>query len=220
MAMQSLNQIAEWINNRDLPQLPPERKPMTISERDAEIVNTAFDRLQVIFPAWQRAFPTPESLKAARSEWTKALVEADCVSDHQLTNGFRVAREQNIPFFPSPGMFVKWCQPSPEILGMPTVEQALHEIARHKPSHPAVILAAKATKYERNNLSASEYQPIFARSYEVLVRRVMAGEDLSIEIPKALPKRDEVKLSQEEKDRISAKWGPKIRELLKKGGAA
>ena len=219
MAMQSLQQIANRIDPANLPELTPVRKPVAISERDAAIVNQVFDRLQVIFPAWQRAFPTKDSLSAARKEWTKALVEADCVSDQQLNLGFKSARERDIPFFPSPGMFVKWCQPTPESIGMPTVEQALYEISRHKSSHPAVTLAAKATRFERENLSAIEYAPVFTRHYEVLVRRVMAGEDLSAEVPKALPKREDVKISPEEKKRIAAKWGPKIRELLKKGGA-
>lgn len=217
MAVQSLNQIAERINNHDLPQLPPERKPMAISERDAEIVNTAFDRLQVIFPAWQRSFPTPESLKAARSEWTKALVEADCVSDHQLAHGFRIAREQNIPFFPSPGMFVKWCQPTPESLGMPTVEQALSEVARHRSSHPAVVLAARATRFERETLSAIEYAPVFSRAYELLVNRVLRGEDLSAEVLKGLPAKTQIQHSPEFYQQSGLRGVSKLKALFKRG---
>ncbi|WP_051448997.1 replication protein P [Tolumonas lignilytica] len=219
MTMQSLQKIAAGITPDNLPAIPAERKPVFISDRDTEVVNEIFERLQAIFPAWKHAFPKPEHLAAAKSEWTKALVEAGCVSDAHLTHGFRIAREQDIPFFPAPGQFIKWCQPTPETLGMPTIEQALHEISRHRASHPAVILAARATRFERETLSASEYQPVFERFYEVLVRRVMAGEDLSVEIPKALPKQKDIQISPEERQRIAEKWGPKIRELFKHGGA-
>lgn len=197
MALQSLNQIAERIANHDLPTLPPERKPVAISTNDARVVNTVFDRLQVIFPAWQRAFPTPEALKSARQEWTKALVEAGVVTEQALAIGFRAAREKDIPFFPSPGMFIKWCQPSPEALGLPSVPQALNDIARHKETHPAVILAARATRFERSTLTAAEYEPVFARHYEILVKRVLAGEDLSVEVPKALPSQQDITHSPE-----------------------
>lgn len=197
MTMQSIAQIAAQIASRDLPQLPPERKPVAISANDARVVNTVFDRLQVIFPAWQRAFPTPEALKSARQEWTKALVEAGVVTEQALAIGFRVAREKDIPFFPSPGMFIKWCQPSPEVLGLPSVHQALNDIARHRETHPAVILAARATRFERSTLTAAEYEPVFARHYEILVKRVLAGEDLSVEVPKALPSQQDITHSPE-----------------------
>ena len=197
MAMQSMTQIMDGINTACLPELPPERKPTTISQRDARVVNTVFDRLQVIFPAWQRAFPTPEALKSARQEWTKALVEAGVVTEQALAIGFRAAREKDIPFFPSPGMFIKWCQPSPEALGLPSVPQALNDIARHRETHPAVILAARATRFERSTLTAAEYEPVFARHYEILVKRVLAGEDLSVEVPKALPSQQDITHSPE-----------------------
>jgi hypothetical protein len=197
MTLQSLAQIVNDFSASGLPSLPEARKPVAITERDAEIVNEAFARLQVIFPAWQRAFPTPESLQAAKSEWIKALVEADCVSDTQLVQGFRTARGQDIPWFPSPGQFIKWCQTSPEALGLPSVDEALVDVCRHRPSHPAVVLAARATKWERQTLTAEEYRPVFEQAYEQLLHRVMAGEDLSLEIRKALPTREQIKHSPE-----------------------
>ena len=219
MALQSLNQIAERIANHDLPTLPPERKPVAISANDARVVNTVFDRLQVIFPAWQRAFPTPEALKSARQEWTKALVEAGVVTEQALAIGFRVAREKDIPFFPSPGMFIKWCQPTPEALGMPSVEQALHEVSRHRASHPAVVLAARATRFERETLSFSEYAPVFERAYEHLVRRVMSGDDINADVVKALPAKGRI-IEPWEKYQARGLSGTKhLKSLFKRGEA-
>lgn len=197
MAMQSIAQLVNQISQDGLPAIPEQRKPNSISTRDAAVVNEAFDRLKVIFPAWQRAFPTAESLAAAKSEWTKALVEAGVVTDWALSIGFKVAREQDIPFFPSPGQFIKWCKPTPEAFGLPTLEIALMEVARHRATHPAVVLAAKATKWERQTLTADEYKPVFERAYEQLVRRVMAGEDLNAEVMKALPTKEQIQHNPE-----------------------
>lgn len=197
MAMQSIAQIVEHIENGDLPMIEPERKQLVISERDAQVVNNVFEKLTVIFPAWQRAFPTPETLKSARTEWTKALVQAGVVTTQALQIGFNVARKQDIPFFPSPGQFISWCKPTPEAFGLPTLEIALMEVARHRATHPAVVLAAKATKWERQTLTADEYKPVFERAYEQLVRRVMAGEDLNAEIVKALPTKEQIKHNPE-----------------------
>lgn len=202
MTMQSLNQIVERISNGDLPSLPPERKPVTISENDARVVNTVFDRLQVIFPAWQRAFPTPEALKAARQEWTKALVQAGVVTEQSLAFGFKIARTRDIPFFPSPGQFIDWCKPTPEVFGLPSVEQAFHEVMTRRAKHPAVVLAAKATRRERGELNSSEYMAVFTNAYEQMVRRVMAGEDLNAEIIKALPGKGDVYMPEQNPEKL------------------
>lgn len=186
MAMQSLQQIAAGITPDNLPAIPAERKPVFISDRDTEVVNEIFERLQAIFPAWKHAFPKPEHLAAAKSEWTKALVEAGCVSDAHLANGFRIAREQDIPFFPAPGQFIKWCKPSPELLGLPSVEQAIHEVITRRAKHPAVIKAARETRYERGTLPPAEFALVFARAYEIIVSRMMNGEDINVEIVRGI----------------------------------
>lgn len=218
MTMQSLTQIAERIENRDLPAMEPEKKPLVISARDAQVVNDVFEKLTVIFPAWQRAFPTPETLKAARTEWTKALVQAGVVTTQALQVGFKVAREQNIPFFPSPGQFISWCKPTPEMFGLPSVEMALMDVARHRSTHPAVVLAARSTKWERQTLSAEEYKAVFERAYEQLVRRVMAGEDLNCEVMKALPTKDQIKHSPEFYHEAGQRGLEKLRAAMRRHG--
>ena len=219
MTMQSLQQIVSGIASGDLPATPAERKPIAISARDAQVVNSVFERLKVIFPAWQRAFPTPEAMKSARQEWTKALVEAGVVTEQALALGFKVARERDIPFFPAPGQFIKWCKPTPEALGMPSVEQALHEVSRHRASHPAVVLAARATRFERETLSFSEYAPVFERAYEQLVRRVMSGDDINAEVVKALPSKGRA-IEPWEKYQARGLSGTKhLKSLFKRGEA-
>ena len=217
MAMKNINELVHSYQNNPVYQTQPQRQAPAISERDAAVVNMVFEQLQAIFPAWKRAFPTQTSLDAARSEWTKALVQAGCVTDSQLSHGFRVARESDIPFFPSPGMFIKWCQPTPESLGLPSVEQALHEVSRHRATHPAVILAARATRFERETLSASEYAPVFTRAYEVMVERVMRGEDLEAEVLKGLPQKNQIQHSPEFYQEAGQRGVSKLRALFKRG---
>ena len=175
----------------------PQYQRPSLSPEARKAVSGVFIQLQSIFAAWKHAFPTDEMLAGAKREFAKALIEAGVTSLEQVAVGMREARKQTIPFFPAPGMFIKWCEVTPESLGMPSIDQALHEIARHKISHPAVKLAAMATRFERGALSASEYRPIFEREYGELVRRAMAGENLEASIPKALPTRDQVQHSHE-----------------------
>lgn len=194
------------------------QRPAPISDRDAEAVGRLLERLKLVFPAWKRSFPTELAERRAGQEWTRALIDANCTSPEQLSRGMKQARLQDIPFFPSPGMFIKWCELTPESLGMPTIDQALHEIARHKISHPSVRLAARATSFERGALSANEYRPVFERAYQEMVRRVMAGEDLGAEIKKALPTRDQVQHSPEYYKQVGLKGLEKIKAQLRMRG--
>lgn len=173
------------------------RGPAPISDTDAQVVNKLLEQLKLVFPAWKRAFPNLDAEKRAGMEWTRALVDADCTSREQLARGMKQARMQDIPFFPSPGMFIKWCELTPESLGLPTVAIAIMEVARQRFSHPAVELAWKATRFESQTLSEADYRPVFARAYEIQVRRVLNGEDLQAEILKALPTREQVAHSPE-----------------------
>ncbi len=197
MTMKSLTQIMGEYQAHGLPVMPAEKHRFEPSQTDIQVINGVFKQLQVIFPAWQRAFPNTEALDMARKEWIKALVESEITTKQSLQFGLEAARKKDIPFFPSPGQFISWCQPTPEMFGMPTLDVALMEVARHRATHPAVVLAAKATKWERQTLTAEEYKPVFERAYEQLVRRVMAGEDLNAEVVKALPTKDQIKHSPE-----------------------
>ncbi|GAA3721240.1 hypothetical protein GCM10022421_32260 [Oceanisphaera sediminis] len=192
--------LAEIASTRDIAlggQPYEQAGPAPISDTDAKVVGRLLEQLKLVFTAWKHAFPTPEAEKRAGREWTRALVDANCTEREQLARGMRVARTQSIPFFPSPGMFIEWCELTPESIGLPSVDQALHEIARRRSSHVAVTLAARATRFERGTLTEKEFRPVFERVYAELVRRVLEGEDLEAEILKALPTREQVQHSPE-----------------------
>lgn len=171
-----------------------EQKPVApIGDGDAKVVARLLEQLKLVFPAWKRSFPTADAEKRAGMEWTRALVDANCTSRDQLARGMRQARMQDIPFFPSPGMFIKWCELTPESIGLPSLSRAFEDAARRRDSHPAVTMAARATRFESQTLTADEYRPVFEQAYMQLVRRAMAGEDLEAEILKALPTREQIK---------------------------
>lgn len=194
------------------------QKPRELSDRDTRVVTLLFKQLQVVFPAWQRAFPTPESQARALREWTLALIEAQCTSAQQLEMGMRKAREQDIPFFPSPGMFIKWCEITPESLGLPTVDQALADVARHRKTHPAVVLAARATRFERQTLSADEYRKVFSHAYEQVMHRVIAGEDPAAEVLKGLPTQSQIQHNPEYYHEAGQRGVSSLKALFKRGG--
>ncbi|MGL4756138.1 MAG: replication protein P [Aeromonadaceae bacterium] len=194
---------------------PPQR---ALTDHDSQMVSLLFEQLKIVFPAWRHAFPSDDSQRRALAEWTRALVDADCTSREQLQLGMRVAREQEIPFFPSTGMFIKWCQITPEALGLPTVDQALADVSRHRKSHPAVVLAARATRFERQTLTADEYRKVFAQAYDQVVRRVMAGEDIEAEVLKGLPTREQIQHNPEFYQQAGQRGVARLKALFKCGG--
>ncbi|MGL5597936.1 MAG: replication protein P [Aeromonas sp.] len=196
MALRSLSEVLDGMPSA-MPSTPSRSVPAAVTERDARLVAGLFEQLKVVFPAWQRAFPSPEMQARALREWTVALVEANCTSREQLQLGMRMARSQGGEWFPSTSRFIKWCVVTPESLGLPTLDTALAEVRTRRYSHPAVKLAAKATSWELQTLSAEAYRSVFDQAYVQLVRRMMAGEDLNAEVSKGLPARSQIQHSPE-----------------------
>ncbi|MBC6396296.1 replication protein P [Aeromonas hydrophila] len=166
----------------------------------ASVINHLFSELQSCFPAWRQTFTSKADIDAAKRVWARGLVEAGIHSEQQLQWGLRKARRSESPFWPSVGQFIKWCQPDPAEFGLPTPEAAFREASRNshpasvdcKWTHPAVYVAAReAGKFELANLPRDKSWPLFQRAYSITVRRVLEGEDLSCEIPKALPQKRE-----------------------------
>ncbi|MFS6536921.1 replication protein P [Idiomarina loihiensis] len=189
----------------------------------AGIINKLFAELQACFPAWKHSFSSQQDIAAAKRSWARGLIEAGISSEQQLRWGLRKARRSESPFWPSVGQFIKWCQPDPGDYGLPTPESAFKEASRNshpacicnKWSHPAVYVAAReAGKYELANLPQDKSWPLFKRSYDIAVRRVLEGEELDGEIPKALPKTPEPRPVAPE---IAQQHIDRIKQMLKRG---
>ena len=151
---------------------------------------------------FHKAFPEKQDLIIAKKFWLDSLRE---FSPAQIVAAARqVVREQT--FLPSLSTMVQACLKGREVHGLPDNRRAYTEAcnaaspkAEQTWSHPAVYLAGKAAGW---HLLASEPEsvamPIFEYHYEQLCRKVVAGEQLGIDAPPALPEKIETPLSAEE----------------------
>lgn len=104
-------------------------------------------------------------------------------------------------------MFRAMCQFSDSDLGIPAAKQAYYEACMAKSpknaqkySHPIVYYAGVATGwFDLANMPEGQVFKKFEYNYEVLKRRVIAGEQLSIDVPKAIPEKISRVLTNEEK---------------------
>lgn len=170
------------------------QQPRSVDPGTASVVNSLFAELQCIFPAWKQAWPDEDSLKAAKRSWIKGFMAAGINSLEQIRFGIQQCRQSGGEFAPSVGRFIKWCEPTPEMLGLPDAAKAYreacanaHPAADRKWTHPAVHHAACETGfYELASLTEERSRALFDRNYAITVRMVLTGQPLR-EIPLALP---------------------------------
>ena len=156
-----------------------------------------FAELRSIFPAWKWAFPDDQSQNQAKRTWAKAFIENRIHSIQQVQRGLSKARASGSPHIPSVGQFIKWCQPEPSDFGLPDEREAYFEALRNATefeqkewSHPAVFVASRETTTHVLRAKAEkDSYAMFQRNYQIACRRVFSGEDLSKEIPLALPEK-------------------------------
>lgn len=193
-----------------------------IDEGSARVVNALFKELCSIFPAWKQAWPNDAALKAAKATWIKAFAKAGINSLEQIRYGIEACRDLGQDFAPSVGRFIKMCEPTAEMLGLPSADKAYAEACRNahpsadrKWTHAAVMHAANETGfYNLNTLKEDESKKLFNRNYDIACRMVAKGEPLK-EIPKALPSEVSVPAKPETVNRELAK----MRAMLKGGRA-
>ena len=126
---------------------------------------------------------------------------------------------QNEKFLPSLNTFLNQCRPSYDSMGLPEAHAAYRE-ACMKPSpkseqawsHPVVYFAGKASEWHFLASTSEKIAfPVFERHYDVLCKRIIAGESLDIEVPKAIPQSITPPLSKEQQRNY-------LKELRKKTG--
>lgn len=195
--MRTVNEIipAAIRGKHAAPEAPQtQTQPRAIDRGAARVVNSLFAELQCIFPGWKQAWPNDLALKAAKRSWIKGFMAAGINSLEQIRYGVEQCRRHGGDFAPSVGRFIGWCQPTPEMLGLPSVSAAYREACRL--AHPSADrgcasqaiyhAACEAGLYELAHLPQDKSFALFERAYAVTVRMLLAGEPLR-EIPKALP---------------------------------
>lgn len=158
---------------------------------------------------FHKAFASDEQLMMAKQLWLNTLCD---LSPQRLTEGTRRAIKAS-KFLPTLQSIREYCDPSPEELGLPDVYAAYVEACRapspkaeYHWSHPAVYFAGKASDwfFLANNVE-SKALPVFKRNYDILCERVLAGEELELPVPLAIPENISKPLSNlERKERMKA----------------
>ncbi|WP_322614229.1 replication protein P [Pseudomonas sp. BIC9C] len=178
----STNQLLSTMGN-----LPPVAlvQPKQLPPGTADVVNALFKELQAIFPAWKQAWPDDESLKAAKRSWIKAFLVAGINTLEQIRYGLQNCRQIGGDFAPSVGKFIKWCQPTPEMLGIPSHDKAFREALENSHpsrfgertwSHPAVRHAAlQCELHNLGDLIPEKASKVFDRAYDITIRRLVQG---------------------------------------------
>lgn len=167
-----------------------------------QVINALFRELMAIFPAWKQAWPDQDAIGAAKATWTKAFMAEKITKIEQIRFGIEQCRKLGSDFAPSVGKFIKLCQPTPEMLGIPPLEKAFREACRNahpsmagqgKWSHDAVWHTAKECGFEPlNRLETSLALKLFERNYVITIRRMVEGLPLQA-MPLALPAKAEAR---------------------------
>ncbi|MBX8528531.1 Replication protein P [Pseudomonas cichorii] len=206
-----------------------------VDDATGEVVERLFRQLQAIFPAYKQAWPDDKALASARRSWTKGFIAARINTIDQIRFGIEQCRMSGSPFAPSVGQFIRWCKPTPEMLGIPSTDKAFREAllnlhpgrsSSRQWSHSAVRHAAlQCEMHNLTELEPDKAMDVFERAYEITVRMLVDGlplDDIAIGIGHDGQK-SEFEIAQELSDRVAIELialqgipadGAKARELL------
>lgn len=179
-----------------------------LQARAVEIVFRVFARRWHV--RWRSVAEDPK----ARDVWLADLRGAG-LSDADVKRGIVRTRELEWP--PSVGEFIHLARPSPEDLGIPSLERAFVEACRglhpqyasdqHRWSHPTVFHAAKAIGGQRLCFGPQDaVRKEFSYQLDVMVRRFLAGEQLDVPVPRALPERVHVETRDGPQRQAFRRW--------------
>lgn len=181
------------------------------SELDhVDAINQVFAEFEFAYHnQFHKAFSAPESLVIAKKYWLSSL---ENYSPSQIVHAAkRVISKQD--FLPSIAAFLRACDEGIDLFGLPATRLAYLEAcsapspkADFEWSHEAVYLAGKSAGWF---LLSSETEavalPLFRYHYELLCKRVLQGEELTIDHPTPIPEKVSRRLSRDEKkERVAA----------------
>ena len=139
-------------------------------------------------------------------------------SDSQIDSA--LDRTKGFTGFFKTGVFYDICKTAElENHGLPEPRAAYQQAcmapkpkAKAKWSHPAVYQAGMQTGwFELASMPTDDIYPRFAYNYDLICKRVIAGEDITIPVPEAIPEKISAPMTQQQKIRQMAS----IRETVK-----
>jgi len=171
-----------------------------------DAINQVFTELELAYHnQFRRAFPDAAQLAMAKQLWLHALCD---LAPARLRAGVRRAARQS-EFLPSLHTLRQFCDPAPEELGLPDAHAAYIEACRAPApkrdarwSHAIVYRAGvESDWYFLANNPESVAFPVFKRNYELLIARLLDGEQIDAPLPKALPEEIPAPLPRDENKR-------------------
>jgi hypothetical protein len=168
------------------------------TEQSYNVINALFSQLASIFPAFNKAWPTPIEFEVAKKNWLLALVENNINTMAKLQIGLKKARALDKPWVPSVGQFIEWCKPALKDYGLPEPFEAYREACRNAHevkyncnalwTHQAIYDAASRT----GMFELEKKQKEFLIYYERACQTVFEGGTLK-DLPKLIPNMPEEK---------------------------
>jgi hypothetical protein len=179
---------------------------LTLTDHD---MGTLWERMTQMFGhRWVSAYGASDT----DNVWLACL---DGLSPEQLRSGMRAVARGGEAWPPTAPQFRKLCESATLAdHGLPDPERAYREAASnaHNPSrvnwsHPAVYVAGRETGWFdlRHAEMGDRIEQRFRRNYEIVTRRVLAGEQLDAEIPVALEDTRGRRRPLTEKDRAAGR---------------
>ncbi|MBB3142798.1 replication protein P [Halomonas organivorans] len=157
------------------------------------LVSQVFTRLAALYPrTWESAFPSDQVLALSKREMAMELARWQALPTRRvIERAMSELKREGNTWPPTIPVLIKLLAPTPEDFGMPAVAEAWREVTdhahqprQHRWSHEAVRMAGNATGWwelthtrTKSRIEAAERR--FAKHYQALVNRVMAGETLT-----------------------------------------
>lgn len=146
----------------------------------------AFREICLSCSAWRVSLPNGDWVAAAKRVWVSAFADAGLSDRASIQKGIDRLISQGQQYLPSPAEFIALCQPSPEDLGVTSLEAAYKEAIkkahqrRHgvkvEWSHVVVDYAARRCSQELLEGREPAVKERFAAEYKYALEQFMKGE--------------------------------------------
>jgi hypothetical protein len=156
------------------------------------LVNMIFARFMAIYGhKFKSCFETQDEIRIAKREWALSL---GGYTEHELVAAIDYCKEHSA-WMPTISEFLDVLRTQTGDHGLPATKHAYEEAclnadkaSTHKWTHPAIYHAGKATGWFRLRTEDEvDVFPDFRYNYDVISRRVRAGEQLDLPVAVALP---------------------------------
>src|SRR5271156_2223818 len=187
-----MKHISEFLNKSELSdprdnfQYQEPFQPSHHEAKTEQVVDEIFIKLEAIFSGFKYTWPTDEKIENAKREWVLAFLDSDVKEIEKINIGLSKLRHLDSNFPPSPGQFIKLCEPSFEELGWPSIDAAYREAVAL--SHPQMVknwthAAIKETVTRIGSFNFSHMpEKVSRKKFEEVYKKLMNESIAGIEL--------------------------------------